>query len=114
MVQTRREDRWPLYLPGPRDDILALGVVSLGYGQLENMFRSVFSLVTSMNEHQVAAIFERMPNNHRLSAITQMMSKTILPDKIKDRVSHFCNGFHIWGKQARSNAFPLRRRVYQR
>src|SRR5437764_2608998 len=95
MVQAWRDDRWPLYLPGPRHDILAMGVISLTYGQLENLFRTVFSLVADMNEYQIAAIFERMPNNHRLSALAQMLGKTTLPEVLKERVSHFCNGFRI-------------------
>src|SRR5689334_16831156 len=66
MARTQQEDDWPSYLPGPRNDILALGVISLTYGLLETMFKLLFASVGDMNEHQVAAIFERLPNNHRL------------------------------------------------
>jgi hypothetical protein len=89
------DDKWPEYLPGQPDYILVVGVISLNYGRMENMFRYLFSIVTRMNEIQVAAIFERMPNNIRQTVLAEVMSQTTLPDKLKDRVKHFIDGFKI-------------------
>jgi hypothetical protein len=87
------DDKWPEYLPGPRQDIMALGIIALSYGQLENAFRLVFSAVTRMNEIQVAAIFGRIPNNIRQTVLAEVMEQTTLPDALKERVGHFINGF---------------------
>src|SRR6476659_319728 len=95
MARINPSDNWPPYLPGSRNDILALGVISLEYGFLENMFRVLFSIVGNMNEYQVAAIFERLPNNHRIDAIRQMLRESTLPDVLKDRVLYFCRCFDI-------------------
>ena len=59
------------------------------------MFRVLFSIVGNMNEYQVAAIFERLPNNHRIDAIRQMLRESTLPDVLKDRVLYFCRCFDI-------------------
>jgi hypothetical protein len=91
----KASDIWPPYLPGPRDDIMAVGVISLTYNQLENMFRALFSVVTDMNEYQVAAIFDRLAQNSRLDAFKQILGKTTLPEILNDRLLHFCNGYDI-------------------
>lgn len=89
------DDKWPEYLPGPPDYILVLGVIALNYGRMENMFRYLFSTVTRMNEIQVAAIFQRMPNNIRQTVLAEVMAQTTLPDKLKERVNHFIGGFKV-------------------
>jgi hypothetical protein len=89
------DDVLPEYLPGPPDHILMLGVIALNYGQLENMFRHVFSAVTRMNDIQVAAIFQRIPNNIRQTVLSEVMAQTTLPDQLKDRVKYFTDGFKI-------------------
>lgn len=86
---------WPQYLPSPKQDIMALGVIALNYGQLENMFRHLFAIVAQFNEAQASALFQRLPNNHRLAIIAELIVKTTLPEKLKERVDHFCKGFEI-------------------
>ena len=86
-------EEWPPYLPGPREDIFALGVISLNYGQLENMFRALVSGVARWNEFQTAAVFHRLPNNHRVEVVSELMSKTTMPDEIKGLIDHFLKGF---------------------
>ena len=93
MVESPPREKWPEYHPGNRKDILALGVIALNYGQLENVYRALFSYVTGMNEFQTAAIFHRLPNNHRESALTEVMAKTVIPQKLKDLVQYFASGF---------------------
>jgi hypothetical protein len=88
-------DKWPDYLPGPRDHLLALGVISLSYGQLENMFQVLFGEVTVLNRHQVAALFQRIPNNHRENALLELIDKTTLPTNLNALVQHFVDGFRI-------------------
>jgi hypothetical protein len=95
MVLSKQRDDWPSYLPGPRDDILALGVIGLTYGFLENIFRSVFATAANMHQYQVSAIFERLPNNHRIGVMREVLSKSTLPDILKDRVLHFGRCFEI-------------------
>src|SRR3954468_13469385 len=84
---------WPSYLSGPRDDIFAIGVISLNYGKLENSFRILFSNVAHLNDFQAAAIFNRLPNNHRKDVLLELMAKSILPQKLRDRIRYFAKGF---------------------
>jgi hypothetical protein len=86
-------DVWPNYLPAQRDELIALGVIALNYGQLESMFQHVFAEVTRLNEIQVAAIFQRIPNNVRQDILFQTMAQTTLPDPLKELVQHFGLGF---------------------
>lgn len=74
---------------------MALGVISLNYGLLERMFQHLFAAVGDLNDHQIAALFQRIPNNIRLMMIYELMAKTKLPEKIKDRVDYFCTGFKV-------------------
>jgi len=73
--------------------MVALGVIALNYGQLENAFRLIFAAVTRMNDIQVAAIFGRMPNNIRQTVLAEVMSQTTLPEPLKERVKYFTLGF---------------------
>jgi hypothetical protein len=93
MPSPKQQFPWPDYLPGPSDDLLALGVIALMYGQLESMFQHVFSAVTSLNEIQASAIFQRIPNNVRQDILFQMMAQTTLPDQLKEQVQYFGLGF---------------------
>jgi hypothetical protein len=93
MPSPKQQIPWPDYLPGPSEDLLALGVIALTYGQLEGMFQHVFSAVTSLNEIQASAIFQRIPNNVRQDILFQMMAQTTLPDVVKDQVQYFGLGF---------------------
>jgi hypothetical protein len=87
------EHPWPYYLPSTRDDIVALGVISLNYGQLEAMFRALFALVTGMNEFQAAAIFHRIPNNIRLNVLEELPAKSELDTALRADVGYFMRGF---------------------
>jgi len=86
---------WPNYLPGPKDDIYALGVISLLYGQLESMFQLVFSAATRMDIDHTFAIFHRIPNNVRQDVLSNLMASGPLPDVLKDLVRHFASAFKI-------------------
>src|ERR1700694_5794823 len=95
MSDPKVQQRWPEYLPAPSDDVFAIGVVALNYGQMESMFKHLFAVVTRMNDFQVSALFYRIPNNTRLNVLSDLMNQTTLPEKLKDRVLHFCDGFKI-------------------
>lgn len=86
---------WEEYMPGPKEDIYALGVICLAYGQLESMFQLVFSEATRMELHQASAIFFRVPNNVRYEVLSSLMEAGSLPDVLKDLVQHFSHGFKI-------------------
>jgi hypothetical protein len=89
------QDSWHDYLPGPKDDLLALGVVSLNYGYLENIFRIIFAFVTQLSEAQVRAIFERLNNKARQDVLDQLLGARPIPPELKDLVRHFLDGFVI-------------------
>jgi len=93
---------WPDYLPGPRDDILALGVVSLNYGHLENIFRVMFAMVTGMSENQVRALFERINNDARQKILEQLLDPQPFPDGLKKLIAHFLEGYTICAKNRHS------------
>lgn len=86
---------WPDYLPGPADDIFAVGVIALTYGFLENLYRCLFSTVTGMTTAQVAVLFERLPNNARQDILAEMLNQSDLADPLKEAVRHFSSGFRI-------------------
>src|ERR1700741_3415317 len=86
------DDKWPDYLPGPKDHLMALGVVSLNYGQLEGMFQGLFTEVTEMNADQVSAIFQRIPNNIRQDIMLDLLDPS-LPENMKAAIKYFCEGF---------------------
>lgn len=85
--------RWPEYMPLPREDIFAIGVVALNYCQLENMFQAVFSAVTRLNDHQTSALFHRLANNVRKDVLSELLAKTTVPDELRELVIHFLVGF---------------------
>lgn len=86
---------WPSYMPGPKEDIYALGVICLRYGQLESIFQLVFSQATRMDLEQASAIFFRIPNNVRHDVISSLMETGALPDVLKDLVRYFLKAFKI-------------------
>jgi hypothetical protein len=91
----RSTDHWPNYLPGPRDHLHALGVITLSYGHLENMFQILFSNVTGLNQYQVEALFQRIPNNVRSNIMLELLDKTTLPTNMKELVQYFSEAFRI-------------------
>jgi hypothetical protein len=93
MADSPPEEKWPEYHPGNRKDILALGVIALNYGQLERMYRIIFSYVTGLNEYQTAALFHRLPNNQRRDVLYELMAKTVMTDELIAAVKHFGQGF---------------------
>lgn len=95
MSDDRHDDNWPGYLSGPRDDLLALGVVSLNYGYLENIFRVIFAFATGFTDRQTSALFERLNNKARQDVLDQMLSSALLLPELKELVRHFSTGFAI-------------------
>lgn len=95
MKDDQQLDRWPSYLPGPKDDLLALGVVSLNYGYLENVLRVLFGMVTGMHQAQMAAIFDRLNNDARQAVLDQMLGAHPFIPEIKTLVRHFLDAFAI-------------------
>jgi hypothetical protein len=84
---------WSEYHKAHKEDIFALGIIAMTYGELENVFRKLFSAITGLNEFQTAALFERLPNNHRLAILGQLLAQTALSREIKDDVDYFMDGF---------------------
>jgi hypothetical protein len=88
-------DDWPDYLPGPRDDLLALGVVSLNYGYMENILRILFAMVGDFSEPQVRAMFDRMNNDARQAILDQLLGQQPFSADLKALVRHFLKGYGI-------------------
>jgi hypothetical protein len=84
---------WEDYQKSYQEDIFTLGMIALNYGQLENAFRHIFSAVTGLNASQVAALFERLPNNHRQDVLSELMAQLSLPPGLKADISYFATGF---------------------
>lgn len=89
------DDKWPPYLVYPREDVMALGVVSLNYGLLERMFQHLFEAVGDFNEHQIAAFFQRINNNVRLTVFNELIDKTNISSELKDDAEYFCSAYKI-------------------
>lgn len=88
-------DKWPDYLPGPRDHLLALGAIALTYGTLENLFQAVFTDATEMSREQVSALFQRIPNNTRRDLLSDLLAKASLPENLKGEIRYFSSAFLI-------------------
>lgn len=86
---------WPDYLPLPREDMLALGVIALNFCQLENIFRALMASVARWNVHQTAALFNRLNNRERQDVIAELLPKTTIPTETKALVEHFVDGFMV-------------------
>lgn len=86
---------WPKDLPLPNDYVFALGVVALNYGQLEAMFQALFAAAIGLNEVQLSAIFQRLDNERRREALSQIVGQTKLPDGMKADIAHFSAGFKV-------------------
>lgn len=89
------DDNWPDFLPGPKSHLVAIGVITFSYGQLENIFQLLFAEVTGLNREQVTALFQRLPNNIRENVMLELLEKTKLPANLKELVSYFAAGFKI-------------------
>jgi len=86
---------WPNYLPLPREDIFAIGVIALSYGRLENMLQAMFAAVIHLNQFQTQALFHRMGNRPRLDALIDLLGKTTIPQEVKDLTIYFLDGFEV-------------------
>lgn len=64
MPEQSSDDKWPSYIPAPRDDIFALGVISLNYGYLENMLRSLFTSVVGLTDAQASMVLRMRTSSH--------------------------------------------------
>jgi hypothetical protein len=92
---THSNSEWPQYLPIPSGDVLAVGAISLTYCQLEQVFKVVLSEVARWNDYQVASVFHRLPNNHRLDVFSELLAKTTIPTEVKANAKHFGVAFEI-------------------
>jgi hypothetical protein len=95
MTELPSESKWPDYLPLPREDIFAIGVIALAYGQLESIFKVMLATVARWNDMQVAAIFHRLNNNQRFDVVSELLAKTTIPSEVKAKVEHFLAGLGI-------------------
>jgi hypothetical protein len=96
MSDSTGTDDWPNYLWSiPRADIMALGVIALNYGQLENALRNIFGIVSGMNEDQVASVFYRLPNNQRQNVLTEFLAKSAVPQEYHQPIRDFADAFKI-------------------
>ena len=94
MSESSQDSAWPDYLPLPRDDIFALGVITLSYCMLENTFMTLLSNVAQWSQFQSGAVFHRLPNNHRLGILSELLAKTTIPIETKEDIKYFATGFH--------------------
>jgi len=88
---TRRD--WPNSYMESKEEIFTIGAIALSYGQLENTFRQLFSTITGMDELQIAALFQRIPNNIRQDILHELMGQGDLSDDAKKCVRDFTGGF---------------------
>lgn len=87
------KQRWPDYMPLPREDIFAIGVIALNFCLLEGMFRTLLAAVTHWNEHQISAVFHRINNRTRLDILSDLLSKTTIPNETKEDVTYFAEAY---------------------
>jgi hypothetical protein len=93
MVGPTSEREWPDYMPLPRKDVFAIGVIALNYCQLENILRALFSSITQLNEFQTQAFFHRLANNVRRDVLSELLAKTTIPDELRSLIDYFVTGF---------------------
>ncbi len=88
-------ENWPSYLSLPQGDVFALGVIALESALLENIFRAILSSVARWNNHQTAAIFNRLNNRGRQDVIDDLLPNTTIPLETKDDINHFVAGYMV-------------------
>jgi hypothetical protein len=85
---------WPPYLLGPRENILALGVIALKFCQLENVLSVIFSEAVALPLERSDLIFQKLTNDVRDKVIRQSL-QAATPKVLTDHVHHFLRGFTI-------------------
>lgn len=75
-------------LSGKLDDVTALGVIALNYGELEAAFRTLSAVISGMDADHVVKFYETK-NQSRTKAVEQAITESDLPDKLKDYGRYF-------------------------
>jgi hypothetical protein len=87
--------KWPSYSTGPKESLLALGVASVKYAELESVIAFMFGTVFGLGVDATTLIVSKIG----FEAATQLMSRRLVQlawsDKFKDAVGHFIAAINI-------------------
>ena len=86
---------WPDYLPGPRENIFALGVISLAFSGLELLFETLFQKATQIPQPQVDVLFPKIQNDVRIAIFERAVELREWPEKLKADMLYFSKGYSI-------------------
>jgi len=95
MSRAKVPDNWPTYLDAPKDSLLALGVISLVYNQLEGALNDVFYAACRMSHEQAAILFPKIQNDVRIAMIEHALEWPEWPSSLKSDVLFFLKAFRI-------------------
>lgn len=89
-----RDDPWPTYDVGPSAHAHALGVLSINYNALENIFLDLHIALSGAPEFLTIYIFEKSANPSRNEIFNKMLER-VTDANMRAHLAHFAKAFDI-------------------
>jgi hypothetical protein len=89
------DDAWPKHLSKSHNDLIAIGAIALGHGELEGALQNLFSAATKMKAEHISSIFYRLPNNTRLDVLLELADQVAIPKELKARLRYCAECYKI-------------------
>jgi hypothetical protein len=86
---------WPNPPVGPKDSIVAIGVVSVNYSRLETVLARIFAAITGSSLKFTSQLFPKITNAVRIELMTRMLEGSGWPEDQRDKTLHFIKAFDI-------------------
>jgi len=84
---------WPNPPAGPKDSILAIGVVSVNYSRLEFALTCMFATITGSSLKFASILVPKISNQFRTELMRKMLPTKDWPEDVRDKCDHFIKGF---------------------
>ncbi|MCP3386012.1 hypothetical protein NLM31_37090 [Bradyrhizobium sp. CCGUVB4N] len=82
------DDTWPKQISKGHNDLIAIGAIALGYGELEGALQNLFSAATTMRPEHISSIFYRLPNNTRFDVLLELTQSAGLTKELSARIKY--------------------------
>jgi hypothetical protein len=88
-------NEWPTYPIGPRESILAMGVVSIKFAELESVLVFMFATVLGIGSDAATKVASKIGTGNCQHLTGQILAITQWPDRTKKLVEHFIKGVSV-------------------
>lgn len=85
---------WPAYAIGPRESIVAMGVASIKFVELESVLRFLFGTIFGMSRDDTAMMTAKLGNLDITNLMQQKLPETGWDAATVDLVEHFIKAFN--------------------